>query len=245
MEAGSSSELGAPELCNASELGRARAIYDELCRRDIGDCVELSNEGTEELNLTRRGFTYGETPLVTLLRMLRAADLPSFCCNCTDITESSDDHERCGSCGKRRAGAVITDCGSGVGNAVVSISLLVAAQLIKASSVRGVELLPPLHRAACETLEEMRCKFSTAAAEGRSLLRAQLPLFSVACADLTSHDLSDDDILYLCSTAFTSEVEAQFSSHAAKELRIGSRIITLSRTRSSPPPLLTRNTRYS
>lgn len=219
------------------ELSALRPIFDRLTGRPIGEGVELSNAGTNELDISRKGFTYGETGLVTLMRVLEAADLPSFCCVCIQFqgsAEAAAAEERCGLCDKRQRGARITDCGSGTGNLVVGACLLVAAGLARASRVRGVELLPTLHGAAASTLREMRAQFAAAASSGHMLLPLPLPSCDVVCADLASHDLSDVDILYLCSTAFTPELVASFASHAAHELRPGSRVITLSRAISHP-----------
>eukprot|EP00966_Prymnesium_polylepis_P064926 1506140-Prymnesium_polylepis.1 len=69
---------------------------------------------------------------------------------------------------------------------------------------------------------------AAASVGGGELLPGRLPPCSVLCADLASHDITDADVCYLCSTAFTKELLATWTAHAAKQLRAGSRAITLS-----------------
>ena len=98
-------------------------VYDHLfAAQTYSDRIELSNAGTSELDIPRFGFTYGETDLVTLLRLLRAAHLSKYCCCCDDDRTSSKldatracSVGRCLSCGCHPDGAVIADLGSGSG----------------------------------------------------------------------------------------------------------------------------------
>jgi hypothetical protein len=204
-------DTGSP--ADLEELGAANAVFRSLFEHlDISDAIVLSAEGTAELGLDRYGYTYGETGLQVVLRILRAADLPSYCCACAN---GGLPDRRCGTCGLRPAGAAIVDLGSGAGNVVVGMSLLVAGALARASSVRGVELLPTLHRAAAAVVDALHAKFASdlpnsdlpnsdlpCELAGARSLSAPLPACSVRCADLLQHDLSDEDVCYLCSTAF-------------------------------------------
>ena len=62
-----------------------------------------------------------------------------------------------------------------------------------------------------------------------AVLPLPLPAMGSTCADLAEFDLSDADVCYLCSTAFTHEMLERWSAHAARSLRAGSRVITLSK----------------
>lgn len=121
------------------------------------------------------------------------------------------------------------DLGSGIGNVVVGTALLVAAALVRASSVRGIELLPPLHRAASAALHAMECQFRDPDFAGCALLPMALPACALRCADLADADVSDADIVYMCSTAFPAELLQRWVVHAAAQLRSGARVVTLSR----------------
>jgi hypothetical protein len=215
------------EAADADRMQCVCTIFDGLFSRSLADNIELSTAGTAELKLTRRGWTYGETNLESLLLMLRAADLPSYCCTCS--LPPADHHARCERCGKRAAGAVILDLGSGCGNVVVAVALMVASTLLPtAAVVRGIELLPTLHRAAAKSVSELQARFRSAEAAGTSLLPARLPHTEVCCDDLAVHDFSDADVCYLCSTAFTSGYITRWCAHAARTLRPGSRVVCLS-----------------
>ena len=194
-------------LVDDAELETAREIFYDLFKHlSLSDAIELSGEGTAELDLYRAGYTYGETSLQSILRLLRAASPHSY-----------------------PGGASIVDLGSGIGNVVVGTALLAAAALVHASSVRGVELLPPLHRTASSVLDAMKRKFRDADAAGCSLLAMALPECALRCADLADADVSDADIVYMCSTAFPPELVQRWAVHAAPQLRSGSRVVTLSR----------------
>ena len=201
------------------ELAVVRSLFCALfASRTLSDCIELSIEGTGELNLNRRGFTYGETGLKALLTMLQAAELQSYCCNCVPLRALAGD-QRCTECGRRFAGAAVVDLGSGIGNLVVGAALLAAAKLVRVSSVCGVELLPPLHHAAVAIISELTSRGDS----GRVSLPAPLPPCRLACEDLTMFDISDADVCYLCSTIMTNETINRFSDHAAATMRLGSR----------------------
>ena len=227
-----SNEAEAEGLHTPIELSRARALIASVfAGASYSDSISDSIEGTEELGVSRRGFTYGETGLLSTLALLRAAELPSYCCKCG---HGGLPDRRCTTCGLRPSGAAIVDLGSGIGNVVVGASLLVAAALVRASSVRGVELLPTLHRVATLAVADMHARFSAAAASDLLRLPNALPLCDVCCADLGQHDISDADVCYLCSTAFTIELIAAWADHASRALRPGSRAITLSTPLCSP-----------
>ena len=203
------------------ELQSIRGLFTNLYSSlSLSDCVELSIEGTTQLDIDRSGFTYGETGLQALLHMLRAANLPSYCCMCERQPIIAT--RRCQHCGHRPAGPAIVDLGSGIGNLVVGAALLTAAKLVRASSVRGVELLLPLHEAAESVVADLKSRV----ASGAAVLPGPLPPCRVERGDLTTHDVSDTDVVYLCSTVFPNETLAAWSEHAAKTMRIGSRVIT-------------------
>ena len=206
-------------LDDDTELLSARTIYSSVfAHLSLSDAIEMSGEGTSELDISRAGFTYGETGLQSILALLRAVDLSSFCCKCGGAA-AMHKHKRCGICGRRRDGANIVDYGSGVGNVVIGAALLVAAGLVRASSVRGVELLPTLHRAASATVDDLLQRFRTTHTTGEQLLRAPLPVVEVFCADLASSPyLADADVCYLCSTAFPRELVERWSIGAAAHL---------------------------
>jgi hypothetical protein len=205
-----------------------RAILDKLFEGiDLSDSIELSNAGTAELGVSRRGFTYGETHLDSLLQILLAADLPSFRCKC--ISHHGSPFERCETCGLRPVGANVVDLGSGSGKVVVSIALLTAAKMLDGvAAVHGIEVLAPLHHAAATTLQELNERFRAADAAEAPLLSTPLPTCRLVLADLTRHDLADADVCYMCSTAFTAELIEQWCEHAVRTLRPGSVVISLS-----------------
>ena len=210
-----------------SELTAVRDIYRRLFAGiTLSDCVEMSTEGTMSLSISRQGFTYGETGLQSLWQLLRAADLPSYCCDCDGDHGPSAD-ERCTCCGLRRFGACIVDLGAGIGNVVAGMALLVAAGLVRASSLHGVELLPTLHCASEQTLSDLRDHVA-AVAISKMPLPLPLPACQLHCADIATFDISDVDVCYLCSTSFDLDLLSRFAVHAAALLRVGSRILTLS-----------------
>ena len=201
-----------------------RQILDRVfAARELSDSVELSNAGSAALGLSRSGLTYGETELPSLLRVLRLAELPSYCCACTSGRAAP--HLRCAHCGRRPAGAAIFDLGSGMGNVVAAVAAMAAARLISVHAVRGVELLPTLHSASRDSLAELRLL----CAHPDTVLPVPLPPCGVVCADLTNFDISDADVIYMCCTAFRAETLRTWSVHAAATLRPGSRVITISK----------------
>lgn len=231
----------ADDLDDDDELAPARAIFHSLFHHlSLSDAIEMSGEGSEELDLpSRAGYTYGETSLSSILHMLRAAQTSSFCCACGDgaaaSSHSSDgSSQRCQFCGRRDSGATIVDLGSGLGNVVVGTALLVSAGLVSASRVRGVEALPTLHRAAAGILAELQARFRAADDSNRPLLPARLPAADVQCTDLLLFDLEDVDVCYLCSTGFSAVLIELWSAQAARQLRVGSRVVTLSKPLGHP-----------
>eukprot|EP00966_Prymnesium_polylepis_P148543 3431356-Prymnesium_polylepis.1 len=89
------------------ELSAVRAIFTSLYASSCySDSIELSGAGTEELDISRRGFTYGETGLQSMLTLLRSADLPSFCCKCL-ARQQRRANSRCATCGLQLDGAAM------------------------------------------------------------------------------------------------------------------------------------------
>ena len=202
-----------------SELRRVRELFSSLfASHTLSDCVELSIEGTQQLEISRSGFTYGETGLQALLYMLSVADLPQYCCRC--VPQRCAPEVRCEVCGKRPAGPAVADLGSGIGNLVVGAALLAAAELVHVSSVSGVELLPTLHGVAQTVLADLSAHADIAT------LPAPLPPCRVECADLIDFDVSEIDVCYLCSSVFPNETLQRWSAHAAATMRLGSKVIT-------------------
>lgn len=115
------------------------------------------------------------------------------------------------------------------GNLVIGTALLVASRMLEAncSSIVGVELLPPLHHAALSALASLRALLETTEVRASLPLPRVLPHCAFACDDLAAHDISDADVCYLCSTAFTPSLLLRFVGHAAQQLKPGSRVITL------------------
>lgn len=201
---------------------------------DISTAVTLSSNDTQQMGMARDGFTYGETTLPSVWKILQRVDLASYRCHCTIPPPRSvnqawwlrrDPHERCSRCSMRPAGAHVVDLGSGVGNVVVATALLQATGALgddnPLSSVTGVELLPTLHAVAASAVNGLR---SWAKATHRTL-----PHIAVHCADLMSHDLSTADIVYMASTVFDDALLQRFARSAAMSLQPGSRVVTLAR----------------
>ena len=91
-----------------------------------------------------------------------------------------------------------------------------------------MELLPTLHEAGRAAVDGLHAVVEAASRDGTTLQSDRLPACSVVQGDITLHDCSDADVCYLCSTAFTAELLASWTSHAASLLRTGCRVITLS-----------------
>ena len=175
----------------------------------MSDCISLSIEGTQQLDINREGFTYGESSLRAVYEVMSSIDLSAFA--------QADGGEQDG---RRRTGAVVYDLGSGIGNVVVGVALLAASgALCGVAEVHGVELLPTLHAAA----EEALARLPTAAGS----FAPSLPPTAVHCSDLLVHDFSRADVVYMASTVFQSRVLAEFAELAARVLRAGTRVITL------------------
>ena len=216
-------ELGEHPSEDVEELAAIRALFYSVFEQlTLSDSIELSNQGTAELDLMRTGFTYGETGLQATLQVLRAVDLPSFCCKCKHCEPRSTEH-RCHVCGLRPSGASIVDLGSGIGNVVVGIALLVGGAIARASSVSGVELLRPLHRTGSHLFETLQEKLGAASAMGQPLVPEPLPAVGFHCKDLLWFGLWDTDVCYLCSTAFSPELLEKWTAQAFNQLRVGSR----------------------
>lgn len=175
----------------------------------MSDCISLSIEGTQQLDINREGFTYGESSLRAVYEVMSSIDLSAFA--------QADGGELDG---RRRTGAVVYDLGSGIGNVVVGVALLAASgALCGVAEVHGVELLPTLHAAAEEALARLPAAAGSFA--------PSLPPTAVHCSDLLVHDFSRADVVYMASTVFQSRVLAEFAELAARVLRAGTRVITL------------------
>lgn len=175
----------------------------------MSDCISLSIEGTQQLDINREGFTYGESSLRAVYEVMSSIDLSAFA--------QADGGEQDG---RRRMGAVVYDLGSGIGNVVVGVALLAASgALCGVAEVHGVELLPTLHAAAEEALARLPAAAGSFA--------PSLPPTAVHCSDLLVHDFARADVVYMASTVFQSRVLAEFAELAARVLRAGTRVITL------------------
>ena len=175
----------------------------------MSDCISLSIEGTQQLDINREGFTYGESSLRAVYEVMSSIDLSAFA--------QADGGELDG---RWRTGAVVYDLGSGIGNVVVGVALLAASgALCGVAEVHGVELLPTLHAAAEEALARLPAAAGSFA--------PSLPPTAVHCSDLLVHDFSTADVVYMASTVFQSRVLAEFAELAARVLRAGTRVITL------------------
>ena len=175
----------------------------------MSDCISLSIEGTQQLDINREGFTYGESSLRAVYEVMSSIDLSAFA--------QADGGEQDG---RRRTGAVVYDLGSGIGNVVVGVALLAASgALCGVAEVHGVELLPTLHAAAEEALARLPAAAGSFA--------PSLPPTAVHCSDLLVHDFARADVVYMASTVFQSRVLAEFAELAARVLRAGTRVITL------------------
>ena len=182
-------------------VSAVRPLYKSLFAFiDLEQAVTASSEDTQRLGLGRDGFTYGETTLASVWRILASLGL------------------------RGGSGAAITDLGSGIGNVVVAVGLIAAAGALgegAVRSVRGIELLPTLHAAAVRAVAGLRREWSDSP--------LPLPHCSVECSDLLDCDLSDCDIAYMASTVFEDHVLERFARRAAETMRPGSRVVTLAR----------------
>ena len=238
---GDDAEKGPVSVGDSTIVASVRPHFHALFKHlTFSDSLCLSVEGTQTQRLERSNFTYGESSLLALSRVLDVLDLPSYCCRCGDGAAAvvTPRGARCDHCGRRRGGAAIFDLGSGVGNVVVGAALLAAAGQIPLSSVEGVELLQPLHAAADAVLTRLRELFGGGGANSDTSstdslpaasppLPAPLPVCAAHCADLLSFDWSGADVVYMASTIFTNEVMQAFSRKAAEKLAVGSRVVTL------------------
>jgi hypothetical protein len=219
-------EKGPQNSGDSPPVALVRPLFHELfAHLTFSDSLCLSVQGTEQQRLNRSNFTYGESSLQALSRVLAALSLPSYQCGCSGGGGAARG-ARCGRCGRRVGGAVLFDLGSGVGNVVVGAALLTAAGQVPLAAVHGVELLAPLHDAADAVLRRMRAHFAVAG-DGAPLLPAPLPECGAHCADLLQFDWSGADVIYMASTIFTSEVMEQFSRQAVERLAAGARVVTL------------------
>ena len=182
-------------------VSAVRPLYKSLFAFiDLEQAVTASSEDTQRLGLGRDGFTYGETTLASVWRILASLGL------------------------RGGSGAAIKDLGSGIGNVVVAVGLIAAAGALgegAVRSVRGIELLPTLHAAAVRAVAGLRREWSDSP--------LPLPHCSVECSDLLDCDLSDCDIAYMASTVFEDHVLEWFARRAAETMRPGSRVVTLAR----------------
>ena len=183
-----------------------RSIYSFI---DLSTAVTYSSEDTRALKLGRDGFTYGETSLSSVRRVLDAVDLSSF-----------------------PSGATILDLGSGIGNVVAAVALLAASGALgngHITCVRGVELLPSLHGAALEACKRLRAWAEDAAGRAQHSLHlsSPLPRIELECSDLEHADLSEVDVVYMASTVFEDDVIQRFTARAAASLKPGAKVVTL------------------
>ena len=180
--AGEYEDLPAEERVNFEDdavCQKVRPFYQAVFSfLSMSDTVEASVDGTQQLGLSREGFTYGETRLGSVWRMLQHMHLSEY--------------------SNHGAGANLVDLGSGVGNVVVAAALLHASGRLSAplASVRGFELLPPLHDVAATALERLEAWGECATGPGR-VLPLRLPRCTVECANLLDADLDDADIVYV------------------------------------------------
>ena len=241
-----------------SDDPEAVAAIRPLYHRVYGDLggmstvVSLSADGTRALGLGRDGFTYGETALSSVWRVLCSVSLDSYTFDCSNrlvVKVGAAGNEewiwrdrmaRCEQCGRRPAGASIVDLGSGVGNVVTAAALLASSGALMGGVARldGVELLPTLHAAGQRALEclmhehskqHLQCGMEPARGPGLGVASFPLPLPSITltCEDLESYQLADCDVVYMASTVFDEALLARFAERAAKQLRPGCRVVTL------------------
>jgi len=208
---------------DAPSVASVRPYYRETFECfTLDDAVKLSVEGTAALGIGRDGFTYGETALSSVWRILDAIDLRAYSCVCQSNAENTD-LTRCPHCGQRPAGAVVADLGSGLGNVVVGVALLSASGGLRGrvAAVHGVELLPTLHDAAAIAVAKMGTVLTAAA------LQKTAPCCLLHCVDLEAFDLEQVDIVYMASTVFEPPLMERFAARAAAALPPGARVITL------------------
>ena len=215
-------------------VAELRPVYHSLFNfLDLSDAVTASSDDTQELGLTREGFTYGETDIGSVWSILRSVELASYTCRCAKTKPGgkppSRSNERCSRCGMRREGATIVDLGSGIANVVAAIALLSSSGALgdgRVTAVHGVELLPRLHAAGERAMLSL-AKWAESAS--RTLPRCEL-----TCAHLESYDLSDVDLVYMASTVFENSVLERFKVNAAANLRRHARVVTLHNALSHP-----------
>ena len=193
--------FGDPERVAALALVRplCHHLFSQLT---LDDVVEMSAVDRTSLPVAQEGgFSYGETSIESVWRILSRIDLSVYEC---------------------RGGATVIDLGCGIGNVVVDIALLAATDTLsgRIARVHGIELLPTLHNIAEDAI-------SALLALSPPPLTLPLPACSVSCADIESISLADADLVYLTSTVFDGAFMRRFAQRAARELRVGSRVVTL------------------
>lgn len=124
-----------------------------------------------------------------------------------------------------RPGEVFYDLGSGTGKMVVY-----AAFLVPFKKSAGIELLPELHEAAQMVGQRYREEIQPQLSDARRDTKLEYSL-----GDIFTADYSDADVVVNhCCTCFDDALMQKFSESAEATCRPGTRIVTITRTLSSP-----------
>ena len=194
------------ESMSLSDNALARFHLYRDVYRDV-DGTGLSLRERSRLSLDDNNFSYGEIEYLSFQQLL--------------VDAGAGD------------GQVLYDLGSGVGRAVVAAAL----SGIRFLRCVGIEALPALHDCAHDIIEEIqRCM--SMRGTGNSLpphllvptytLPAGLPLMEVRLGDMLTEDWSDADFVFATSVSYSEATMTQLLDVAAKRLRQGARLVTLS-----------------
>lgn len=117
-----------------------------------------------------------------------------------------------------KKGSVFYDLGCGTGKACLCSHLM-----FPFGKVKGVELLTPLFNSACFVQSKLK-SFEDQSAQGS---------LEFINADMKECDVSDGDVIYLCSTCFSEDLMQKLEEKMAS-LKEGAWVISLTRSLSAP-----------
>lgn len=121
---------------------------------------------------------------------------------------------------KPKENEVFYDLGSGTGKAV-----MLAAMFFPLKKSAGIELLDDLHESAKTVLKRYNSEILPHLNDKEKKTEI---LFLIG--DLLEQDLTDGDIVFIHSTCFDPEMMQVIEQKLAKELKKGSRVITVTKT---------------
>eukprot|EP00930_Biecheleria_cincta_P072018 TRINITY_DN59464_c0_g1_i1.p1 TRINITY_DN59464_c0_g1~~TRINITY_DN59464_c0_g1_i1.p1 ORF type:complete len:472 (+),score=77.17 TRINITY_DN59464_c0_g1_i1:161-1417(+) len=181
----------------SEEIASSRAMFDDIFA-DLHRTVNSCDSSEILADLQRRGdsLTYGEIKfegIAAIFRRMREHDFPP--------PEGS---------------AAFVDIGSGIGNVAIAAALIEP----RLAYIKGVEVLPELHRVA-EQAKERYCK---------SITSAHRPLIVFDRGDAARTDWAPQkhvSLVWMHATAFSDELMLDLSKHAEKHMAPGSLVVTV------------------